>query len=109
MAAFYVFLGLREVYTIKIWWKLVQFPWYAPDFNEVSSFRGNVMEMLWKLDKFQSRLNFNFFGLECLDFILFKLLDQLKGILNKGMSNEKTLICYIVGIQLLNNKLQFED
>ncbi|CAB4483212.1 unnamed protein product [Rhizophagus irregularis] len=43
--------GLHEVYTIKIWWKPVQFPWFRPDFNEVS---GNVMEILCKLDKFQS-------------------------------------------------------
>ncbi|CAG8768226.1 16292_t:CDS:1, partial [Rhizophagus irregularis] len=31
------------------------FPWCMPDFNEVSSFCGNVMEMLCKLDMFQSR------------------------------------------------------
>ncbi|CAG8625099.1 22578_t:CDS:2 [Rhizophagus irregularis] len=40
-------VSLHEVYTIKIWWKPVQFPWCTPDFNEVSSFCGNVMEILF--------------------------------------------------------------
>ncbi|CAB4487408.1 unnamed protein product [Rhizophagus irregularis] len=48
--------GLYEVYTIKILWKPVQFPWCTPDFNEASSFCRNVMEILCKLDKFQSRI-----------------------------------------------------
>ncbi|EXX70810.1 hypothetical protein RirG_084140 [Rhizophagus irregularis DAOM 197198w] len=45
-------VSLHEVYTIKIWWKPVQFPWCTPDFNEVSSFCGNVMEILCKLDTY---------------------------------------------------------